>query len=215
MRVAVVVELADEVFLLCGLFARCHHVVALQMVRELSMPPNWPTKQDNDLVALLTNETVQAGHSVLIFCCSKNQCEVVAKQMAKLVVIRERTSPKSAQPTTPGEAAGMSAREGIVAELARYQGRNADYPLKDCVSKGVAFHHAGLTADERELVERAYWSGARAEAALGTVQCMLFIWLFGVTSATGVVRSPSLIIKLCDRARVLVKCLYQSCQRPT
>jgi DNA polymerase theta len=64
------------------------------------------------------------------------------------------------QPVTPGEAAGLSPREGIVAELARNGSHRQEYVLKDVVAKGVAFHHAGLTADERELVERAYWSGA-------------------------------------------------------
>lgn len=63
------------------------------------------------------------------------------------------------QPVTPGEAAGLSPREGIVAELARNSAHRQEYVLKDVVGKGVAFHHAGLTADERELVERAYWSG--------------------------------------------------------
>jgi replicative superfamily II helicase len=53
----------------------------------------------------------------------------------------------------------LSPREGIVAELARNGSHRQEYVLKDVVAKGVAFHHAGLTADERELVERAYWSG--------------------------------------------------------
>lgn len=40
-------------------------------------------QQDQDHVAWLTRETVQDGHSVLIFCCSKNQCQVTAKLVAR------------------------------------------------------------------------------------------------------------------------------------
>ncbi|KAF6260745.1 hypothetical protein COO60DRAFT_857019 [Scenedesmus sp. NREL 46B-D3] len=130
-----------------------------EVVRELCVPAGWEA-QDQDLVALLTQETVQAGHSVLVFCASKNWCEITAKHIAKMLTIPERSKPKSAQPVTPGEAAGLSAREGVVAELARNGAHRQEYVLKDVVAKGVAFHHAGLTADERELVERAYLSGA-------------------------------------------------------
>ncbi|WIA12996.1 hypothetical protein OEZ85_006607 [Tetradesmus obliquus] len=131
-----------------------------QVVRELAVPAGWEA-QDADLVALLTQETVQAGHSVLIFCASKAWCEITAKHIAKMLAIPERSTPKAAQqPVTPGEAAGLSPREGIVAELARHGSHKQEYVLKDVVARGVAFHHAGLTSDERELVERAYWSGA-------------------------------------------------------
>jgi replicative superfamily II helicase len=39
----------------------------------------------------------QAGHSVLIFCASKNWCEITAKHIAKMLSIPERSTPKSAQ----------------------------------------------------------------------------------------------------------------------
>jgi hypothetical protein len=63
-----------------------------------------------------------------------------------------------------------------VAELARNAPHRQEYMLRDVVARGVAFHHAGLTADERELVERAYWSGGahdmHVHSAIGT--CCVF-----------------------------------------
>jgi hypothetical protein len=91
-----------------------------------------------------------------------------------LLLLLLRPSTWSYQPVTPGEAAGLSPREGIVAELARNGSHRQEYVLKDVVAKGVAFHHAGLTADERELVERAYWSGVWGPAAT-THMCCLWI----------------------------------------
>lgn len=40
------------------------------LVRELAPDKGWEDK-DTDHVALLTQETVREGHSVLIFCASK------------------------------------------------------------------------------------------------------------------------------------------------
>lgn len=39
--------------------------------------------QDSDHCALLAHETVQGGHSVLIFCGTKQACEVTAKRAAR------------------------------------------------------------------------------------------------------------------------------------
>ena len=41
--------------------------------------------QDFDHVALLARETVQAGHSVLVFCGTKAACEHTAKRAARWV----------------------------------------------------------------------------------------------------------------------------------
>jgi len=42
--------------------------------------------QDGDHCALLARETVQGGHSVLIFCGTKQGCEVTAKRAARWVI---------------------------------------------------------------------------------------------------------------------------------
>lgn len=42
-----------------------------------------PRPQDSDHTALLCRETVQGGHSVLVFCGTKQLCEVTAKRAAR------------------------------------------------------------------------------------------------------------------------------------
>lgn len=104
---------------------------------------------------------MQAGHSVLIFCCSKVQCEVTAKYIAKILTIPERHNTKAApqqDPDTPG-GISSSARASIVAELSRYKGSDSGGALRDVVARGAAWHHSGLNGDQRELVEKAFSSG--------------------------------------------------------
>ena len=98
---------------------------------------------------------------MLIFCCSKVQCEVTAKFIAKLLTVPERSNPRaSAQedPETPG-GVPSSARAAVVAELSKYKGSDGSAALKEVVARGAAWHHSGLNGDQRELVEKAFGSG--------------------------------------------------------
>lgn len=111
---------------------------------------------------------VQAGHSVLIFCCSKVQCEVTAKYIAKILTIPERQThmPAPQQDSdTPG-GVPSSARMAIVAELSRYKGSDSGGALRDVVAQGAAWHHSGLNGDQRELVEKAFLSGMPISVAV-------------------------------------------------
>lgn len=124
-----------------------------QAVRTLETPPGWE-KQDPDHTALLAKETVDDGHSVLIFCCSKNQCSATAKQVSRLVEVSERRIPVKGV-----ELSQHPTRASVCEELGRIPG-GADPALLETMPRGVAFHHAGLSSEERDLVERAYKCGA-------------------------------------------------------
>lgn len=108
---------------------------------------------------------VQAGHSVLIFCGSKAHCEKVAKHIAKHITVPERAKPATAaggNAATDDEAAagtGDIPRAQLPTELTRVAAK-PDEALKQVLPAGVAYHHSGLTMDERQLVERAFCSGA-------------------------------------------------------
>ncbi|KXZ52413.1 hypothetical protein GPECTOR_9g457 [Gonium pectorale] len=137
-----------------------------QLVRELQVEPGWE-ERDSDHVALLTRETVRDGHSVLIFCASKLWCEKVAEHIARLILVNQRDAPPvpPAIGAGPGVAAGAdaaspsrNARDAFVAELRRLSG--TDPTLPELVARGVAYHHAGLSNEERDLVEAAYKAGA-------------------------------------------------------
>jgi len=130
------------------------------------------------LAAADVDDAMQAGHSVLIFCCSKAQCEIVAKHIARLITIPERPRPPN-HATAGGatdtraetEVAAATARASLASELARLTARPGS-ALKEVVSRGVAFHHAGLTAEERELVEKAYCQGVYCHIQLLPGSCL-------------------------------------------
>jgi DNA polymerase theta len=107
----------------------------------------------------------QAGHSVLIFCGSKAHCEKVAKHIAKHITVKERSKPSAAaggNAAAGDEAAAVAGdipRAQLLTELTRVAAK-PDEVLKQVLPAGVAYHHSGLTMDERQLVERAFCSGA-------------------------------------------------------
>lgn len=145
------------------------------VVRTMQCDAAWE-KQDPDHVALLCQETISIGRSVLIFCASKKHTELCARNVARLLTIPERQmAPKGTPgagaaggggdatsdgaPGSVGGSGSSACREAIVAELERLMsGDSAE--LAKLVSRGVAFHHAGLTQEERELIEAGYKGGA-------------------------------------------------------
>ncbi|KAG0587234.1 hypothetical protein KC19_2G150600 [Ceratodon purpureus] len=105
--------------------------------------------KDPDHIVELCHEVVSEGHSVLVFCSSRKGCETSARHIAKhlppCTVIKKNTSgPKD------GDAA--------VEELRRCSA-GLDPVLADTLPAGVAYHHAGLTAEERDVVETCFKSG--------------------------------------------------------
>lgn len=100
----------------------------------------------NSVVAL-TNETVRAGFGVLIFCSSRIGCESDAK-----IVSRVLPSPEEI------ESATLERRADLLADL-RSLPSGLDPVLAETVPAGVAFHHAGLTTEERDLIADAYDCG--------------------------------------------------------
>lgn len=105
------------------------------------------------LITDLRTHSLQ-GHSVLVFCATKANTENVAKLIARLVAVPERAAPG-------GQMAATTAitREALVAEFRRLPG-GADSVLAEVAARGVAFHHSGLTAEEKELIETGYKAGA-------------------------------------------------------
>ncbi|XP_041527547.1 helicase POLQ-like isoform X1 [Microtus oregoni] len=102
-------------------------------------------KMDPDhLVALVTE--VIPNYSCLVFCPSKKNCENVAEMLCKFLskdFLNHREKEKSE----------------VIKNL-RDMGNGKVCPvLKRTVPFGVAYHHSGLTSDERKLLEEAYSTG--------------------------------------------------------
>eukprot|EP00928_Gymnodinium_smaydae_P031152 TRINITY_DN22959_c0_g2_i1.p1 TRINITY_DN22959_c0_g2~~TRINITY_DN22959_c0_g2_i1.p1 ORF type:complete len:2231 (+),score=367.58 TRINITY_DN22959_c0_g2_i1:34-6693(+) len=98
-------------------------------------------------VVATTWEVTQHGHSALVFCSSKAKCEKCADFLAEWL------------PESPGEAARRTEREAMVQQLQR-QATGTDPTLAKTLLRGVAFHHSGLTTEERAIVERGYSAGS-------------------------------------------------------
>ncbi|XP_031265968.1 helicase and polymerase-containing protein TEBICHI isoform X2 [Pistacia vera] len=106
--------------------------------------------KDPDHIIELCNEVVQEGHSVLIFCSSRKGCESTARHVSKFL---KKCS------------ISVHSRDGEFADITsaidalRRCPAGVDPILEETLPSGVAYHHAGLTVEEREIVETCYRKG--------------------------------------------------------
>ncbi|RAL66940.1 hypothetical protein DID88_007722 [Monilinia fructigena] len=100
----------------------------------------------NSVVAL-ANETARGGYGVLVFCSSRLGCERDA-----IVISQVLPPPDAVNPIL------MNRRYDLLNDL-RNTSSGLDHVLEKTVPMGVAFHHAGLTTEERDLVAAAYDEG--------------------------------------------------------
>ncbi|XP_034713616.1 DNA polymerase theta isoform X2 [Etheostoma cragini] len=139
---------------------------SLSVVRQFT--PALRVKGDDDHIVSLCYETVREGRSVLLFCPSKNWCEKLVDSIAREFYNLRRTD-------CHGEAEPQPVcldREGLVDVVAQLRRTPAglDPILQRTVPWGVAFHHAGLTFDERDVLEGAFRQGmVRVLAATSTL----------------------------------------------
>ena len=116
---------------------------------------------DTEVLIALVAETVASGSSVLVFCSTRLACEQTARLLANGLRRDSRCREIS--------AVRRSAHEAVIAELRRTP-HQLDDTLMMTVPESVAYHHAGLTTEERDIVERGYRDGTLAViAATSTV----------------------------------------------
>ncbi|XP_068152426.1 DNA polymerase theta [Drosophila tropicalis] len=127
----------------------------LRDIKETSAVPM--LGNDCDHVAQLCIETLLEGCSVIVFCPSKDWCENLAVQLATAM----HTLIKS------GSEVGQKLRTHLnpaAIEDVKQQLRDIPTGLDAVMSKAItyacAFHHAGLTTEERDIVEASFKGGA-------------------------------------------------------
>ncbi|XP_014108758.1 PREDICTED: DNA polymerase theta [Pseudopodoces humilis] len=140
---------------------------SMNLVREFQ--PKLQLKGDEDHIVSLCYETVSGGHSVLLFCPSKNWCEKLAD-----IIAREFYSLQQTESSAKNLALApvVVDREGIceVLDQLKRSISGLDSVLQRTLPWGVAFHHAGLTFDERDIIEGAFRQGLiRVLAATSTL----------------------------------------------
>lgn len=121
----------------------------MDVVRTISKTADLGGK-DPDHIVELCNEVVQEGNSVLIFCSSRKGCESTARHVAKFL----RKFPVSVHNDNNESIDVMSAIDALGRSPA-----GLDPILEETLPFGVAYHHAGLTVEERETVEACYRKG--------------------------------------------------------
>ncbi|XP_022131667.1 helicase and polymerase-containing protein TEBICHI isoform X3 [Momordica charantia] len=121
----------------------------LDIVRTISKTANLGGK-DPDHIVELCNEVVEEGHSVLIFCSSRKGCESTAKHVSKFL--------KKFSVELHNENSEFTDIFSAIDALRRCPA-GLDPILEETFPSGVAYHHAGLTVEEREIVETCYRRG--------------------------------------------------------
>ncbi|XP_020536582.1 helicase and polymerase-containing protein TEBICHI isoform X2 [Jatropha curcas] len=105
--------------------------------------------KDPDHIVELCNEVVQEGHSVLIFCSSRKGCESTAKHVSKFL--------KKFSVNVQNDSDFLDIASAI--DALRRSPVGLDPTLEETLPSGVAYHHAGLTVEEREIIESCYRRG--------------------------------------------------------
>ncbi|XP_032336025.1 DNA polymerase theta isoform X2 [Camelus ferus] len=141
---------------------------SMKLVREFQ--PMLQVKGDDDHVVSLCYETILDNHSVLLFCPSKKWCEklahVIAREFYNLRHQAEGLVRSSELPPMILERKGLLE---VMDQLKRVPS-GLDSVLQKTVPWGVAFHHAGLTFEERDIIEGAFRQGQiRVLAATSTL----------------------------------------------
>ncbi|KAI0200061.1 P-loop containing nucleoside triphosphate hydrolase protein [Astrocystis sublimbata] len=99
-------------------------------------------------VIALTNETARSNYGVLVFCSSRNGCETDARLISRVLPQANEL-----------ESFVYEKRADLMGDL-RSLSTGIDPILAETIMAGVAFHHAGMTTEERDLISTAYDNGA-------------------------------------------------------
>ncbi|KAJ1521532.1 hypothetical protein ONE63_003193 [Megalurothrips usitatus] len=131
----------------------------LKPVRTIE--PELEIKNDTEDIVYLCLETICNGHSVLIFCPTKAWCEslaqTIASELRTIGLGRDINAPDSMAFKLREQL--NAARIGECLEQLRSSPVGLDNSLGKVISFGVAYHHAGLSLDERDIVEGSFKSG--------------------------------------------------------
>lgn len=131
---------------------------------ETIVPGRIAIEKDFDDLCYLCIDSIVRGHSVLVFCESKRECELMAANLAEQI----RLTGNRLKSSLPHQVElSRNLRDNLskakildVMEKLKKCPAGADKELLKSLSFGVAFHHAGLTTEEREIIEDGFKAGA-------------------------------------------------------
>ncbi|ELW67555.1 DNA polymerase theta [Tupaia chinensis] len=141
---------------------------SMKLVREFQ--PMLQVKGDEDHIVSLCYETICDNHSVLLFCPSKKWCEKLADTIAReFYNLHHQAEGLVKPPEFPPVTLEPKGLQEVMDQL-KHLPSGLDSVLQKTVPWGVAFHHAGLTFEERDIIEGAFRQGLiRVLAATSTL----------------------------------------------
>lgn len=140
----------------------------MKQIRVLNVADYAQYQKDPEGLGQLCIETILEGCSVIIFCPSKDWCEALCRHVASFIYSVGKNKGSSV-----GELIRKNLNMDFIEET-KLQLRNCetglDSALEQSISYGCAFHHAGLTTDERDIIESGFKSGSlRVLVATSTI----------------------------------------------
>ncbi|KAL7729135.1 hypothetical protein ACLKA6_009605 [Drosophila palustris] len=130
----------------------------LRFMRDITRMSEVPSlANDSDHVAQLCIETLLEGCSVVVFCPSKDWCENLAVQLATAMHALIKSDSHLAKRLR--SHLNTEAIEDVKRQL-REIPTGLDAVMSKAVTYACAFHHAGLTTEERDIVEASFKAGA-------------------------------------------------------
>lgn len=141
----------------------------LTLLRSISADSKdiYAGQNDQENVGQMCIETITEGSAVIVFCPSKDWCETLSLHVAGLIYrLGKLKSPL-------GEKIRSQINMRNIQDLKTHLKNSPaglDSVLEKAISYGVAFHHAGLTFDERDIIENGFKNGSlRAIIATSTL----------------------------------------------
>ena len=113
---------------------------------------------DEEGVAVLVLEAFPT-HSVLVFCDSKKRCENVAGLLMNVIQLDNGTVERVKE-------VKQKERSDLLANISALASGFICPVLQRTIPFGIAYHHSGLTTDERNLIEEGFLEGC-----LGVLAC--------------------------------------------
>lgn len=139
---------------------------------EIILTPGIASKDKNGLISLVFEALFKEKRSVLIFCPSKRETESVAAQIADCIGLAYQSVSNSGGYNSKALDFSVSSNESINLLRSLCNGGQSALEvelqllpdtsssiLRNSISKGVAFHHAGLSMEERRVVESGFKRG--------------------------------------------------------
>eukprot|EP01038_Epipyxis_sp_PR26KG_P006253 gene6253-8612_t len=112
---------------------------------------------DVDGLNTLCLETIREGKSLLLFCNSKNRCENCSNNLTE--VMKNTSTSQNSIVMNSFSSQSLHVRRSLIIEELSQCPVGLCPKLRASIPYGIAYHHAGLTIDERRIIENGFKDG--------------------------------------------------------